>query len=106
MCLILEVAGVSQIVLERYILFRSVIDCSCSLAVYGEDSANISFLCYHESVRRNRGMWGMWGDTEIGMVICGRIRMLYLCFTSFFEGANEIVEVTSHTLPTQYPSSK
>jgi len=35
-------------------------------------------LCYHGSVRKNKGMWG---NTEIGVVSYGGIRTCYLCFT-------------------------
>ena len=38
----------------------------------------MSFLCYHGSVRKNKGMRG---NTEIDVVIRRRIRTCYLCFT-------------------------
>ena len=53
-------------------LFGSVIDCFSNLTVYGADSSNMSLLSHHGSARRNRGM---------GVVIHGRIRTCYLCFT-------------------------
>lgn len=39
---------------------------------------DISFLCYHGSVKRNEGIWG---NTEIGLVIDGRIKIWYSDFT-------------------------
>jgi len=57
-----------QIVRER--------DCLSSLKVYRVDSTNMSFLCYHESIRNK----DMWGNTEIGVVIRRKIRTCYLCF--------------------------
>jgi len=42
------------------------------------DYTNMSFLCYHESVQRNKGIW--W-NTERGVVIHGRIWTWCLCFT-------------------------
>lgn len=50
----------SQIVLERYRLFGSVIDGSSSLVSDGEGSTNTSFLCYHGGVG--------------GIEKCGKIR--------------------------------
>ena len=38
----------------------------------------MSFLCYHGSVLKNKGMRG---NTEIDVVIRRRIRTCYLCFT-------------------------
>ena len=54
---------------------ESAIDC---LTVCGMDYTDISFLCYHGSVRKNKGMRG---NTEIDVVIRRRIRTCYLCFT-------------------------
>ena len=48
------------------------------LVIYGEESLNISFLCYHRNGRMNVDIGG---EVEIGVVIHGRIRMLCLCFT-------------------------
>jgi len=42
------------------------------------DYTDISFLCHHESVLRNKGMWG---NTEIGVVIYGMARIWYFCFS-------------------------
>ena len=42
------------------------------------DYTDMSLLFYHVSVRRNKGMCG---NTEISVVIHGRIRAWYLCFT-------------------------
>ena len=53
---------------------ESAIDC---LIVYRVDYTNMYFFRYHRSVRRNKGMRG---NTEIGGVTYGRIRMCYLCF--------------------------
>ena len=55
-------------------VWESAIDC---LIVYRVDYTSMYFLRYHGSVRRNKGMRG---NTEIGGVTCGRIRMCYLCF--------------------------
>ena len=38
---------------------RSAIDC---LAVYEIDCTDMSFLCHHESVRRNKGYVGKYRD--------------------------------------------
>ena len=78
-----------------------MIDC---LAVYEADFTNILFLCYHGSMQGNKGMWG---NTEIGVVTHGRIRMCYLYFTYTPERANEVLvlEFTPHILSTKYPSS-
>ena len=54
---------------------ESAIDFS---AVCGIDYTDMSFLCYHGSVRRNKGMWE---STEIDVVIHEMIRKCYLCFT-------------------------
>ena len=54
---------------------ESAIDCP---AVYGIDYTDMSFLCYHGSERGDRGMWR---NTEIGVVIYGRIGTCYLYFT-------------------------
>ena len=48
------------------------------LTVYRIEYPDMYFLCYHKSVQRNKGMWG---NAEIGVVIYGRIRTRYLCFT-------------------------
>ena len=45
--------------------------------MYGEDSSDMSFLCYRGSVRRGEDMRG---EIEAGVVIHGRIGLLgYLC---------------------------
>ena len=49
-----------------------------ALVIYGEESLDMSFLCYHGSVWRNVDMCG---EVEVGMAIYGRIRMLRLCLT-------------------------
>ena len=51
-----------------------MIDC---LAVYGADFTNILLFCYHGSMQRNKDMWE---NTEISVVIHGRIRTCYLYF--------------------------
>ena len=61
--------GVLQMVRE------SAIDC---LTVYRVDHTDMSFLRYHGSEWRNKGMRR---NTEIGVVIYGRIMTCYLCFT-------------------------
>ena len=45
--------------------------------VYGTDYTNMSFLCYHGSVRRSKGMWG---NIERGVVLHGGIRTCYLTY--------------------------
>jgi len=55
---------------------ESAIDC---LTFYGIDYTDMSFLCYHGGVRKDRG--GMWGNTEICVVIYGMIRTCNLRFT-------------------------
>jgi len=40
--------------------------------------SDISFLCYHGSVEMNESIWG---NTEIGVAIGGRIRIWYSDFT-------------------------
>ena len=54
---------------------EGTIDC---LTVYEVNHTEMSLLLYQGSARRNKGMWG---TTEIGVMICGRIRTCYLCFT-------------------------
>ena len=54
-----------------------IMDCFRALAICREDSSDVSFLYYHGSMWRNVGMGG---DTEIGVVISGRIWVLWLCF--------------------------
>jgi len=57
-------------------------DCSGSLAAYSGGSANVFLLCYHGSVWRNQGVWG---NTEIGAVIYGRMRVCFRStYTPFF----------------------
>ena len=51
-----------------------------ALAIYGEDSPDLSFLCYHGSVRRNVGMRR---DIEIGMVIHRRMKIFLIMFFFF-----------------------
>ena len=51
--------------------FESAPDCSNSLGVSGEDSTDMSFLCYDGSVHRTVGVWG---GTDIG-------GMRQVCFT-------------------------
>ena len=46
--------------------------------IYTGDLTDMSFLFYHGSVQRNKGMEG---NREIYVVIDGRITMGYLCFT-------------------------
>ena len=41
----------------------------------------MSFLCYHGGIRREKGAWG---NKEIGVVVYGRIRRWYLCYTPAF----------------------
>lgn len=54
---------------------ESSTDC---LTIYRTDYTDMYFLCYQGSVRSNKGMWG---NIDIGVVIYGRIRKCYLCFT-------------------------
>lgn len=59
-------------------LFGSLIDFFSNLGVYGKDFTNMSFSwiwpeCTEESEPG--------GNIEIGVAICGRIRMNCLCFT-------------------------
>ena len=63
-----KVGGVLQIAWEC----ESVIECSGASVVYREDFADLSFLCYHRSVRRNANMRI---DAETGVVIHGGIRI-------------------------------
>jgi len=42
------------------------------------DYTDMPLLCYHGSVWRNKGMWG---NTEISVVIHGSFGTWYLCFT-------------------------
>ena len=44
------------------------------LVMYGEESPSMSFLCYHGGAPRNGDMCG---EVGIGVVIHGRIRMLF-----------------------------
>ena len=57
-------------------LFGGIMDCYCS-SLRGEFYQHVS-PCYHGGARKDRHMWG---DKEISLVICRRIRMGYLCFT-------------------------
>jgi len=79
------------------------------------DSTNIFSFYYHRRARRNKGMWG---NTKIGVVIHGRIRMCYLfyicayhCHFLSFKSERtsrtneaQVLEVTFHILPAKYLS--
>ena len=57
------------------IVREGAIHCS---TVYGIVRADMSFLYYHGSIRRYKGMWE---NTEMGVVIRRKIRTCYSCFT-------------------------
>lgn len=75
------------------VVWESAKDC---LSVYGIDYTDIPFLFYRGSVRRNKDMWR---NTEMGVVIYGRIRTFYLCstYTPIFTNSLVLVNVREQT---------